>query len=276
MSTRKLALVTGAASGIGAEVARRLAHRNFTVICVDRTNDLSNQAAAATAPDAIGVACDLADPESVAALCAQISGEWASSLDVMVCNAGIIKPVEVADLTPAIIDAHLDIMLRAPMHMITAAIPNMLVNTSGHILATVSMGGIVAMPGSSAYSAAKFGMRAFLAALSAEVRSQGIKVSGIYPSAVDTPMLREEAASGGSPLNFVGDVTSIDDVADTYERALDTGKLEFYIPYSDGVTGRLTSLKPSSVPKIIPTLNKIGERGRAKYLASPEPDWNQG
>ena len=271
MTGRRLALVTGAASGIGAEVSSRLADRGHRVITVDRTEELSEAAADATAPDAIAAACDLSSSASVSALCERINGEWAHDLDVMVCNAGIIKPLDVADLTPAVIDSHLDIMLRSPMHMISAAVPNMLAKGSGHVLATISMGGIVALPGSSAYSAAKFGMRAFLAALHAEVKSQGVNVSGIYPSAVDTPMLREEAASGGSTLNFIGEVQSIDDVADAYERALDTGKLEFYVPYSDGLTGRLVSMKPSVVSKIIPTLNKIGERGRTKYLGSPEP-----
>ena len=275
MTGRSLALVTGAASGIGAEVARRLDARGHTVIAVDRTDELSAAAAHATGSRSIGVGCDLADPDSLASLCGKIRGEWADDLEIMVCNAGIIRPVDIADLTPGIIDAHIDIMLRAPMHMISAAVPNMLAKQTGHVLATVSMGGIVAMPGSSAYSAAKFGMRAFLSALHAEVGSLGVKVSGIYPSAVDTPMLREEAASGGSPLNFVGEVKTIAEVADVYERALDTGKLEFYVPYTDGITGRLTSLKPSSVPKIIPTLNKIGEKGRAKYLASPEPVWGK-
>lgn len=274
MTAKSLALVTGAASGIGAEVARRLASRGHTVITVDRTDELSQAAAAATASDAVGVACDLSDSASVASICERISSDWANDLDVLVCNAGIIKPDDVADLTPTVIDLHLDIMLRSPMHMINAAIPSMLARKSGHVLATVSMGGIVPMPGSSAYSAAKFGMRAFLAALYAEVRSEGVNVSGIYPNAVDTPMLRQEAASGGSALNFVGEVKSIDDVADAYERALDTGKLEFYVPYSDSISGRLTAMKLSAIPKIIPSLNKIGERGRAKYLASPEPDWS--
>jgi len=68
------------------------------------------------------------------------------------------------------------------------------------------MGGILALPTSATYSAAKAGLRAFFAALNAELHSSGVHVSGIYPSAVDTPMLRHEATDGGSPLNFVGTV----------------------------------------------------------------------
>lgn len=268
-----LALVTGAASGIGAEVSRRLAGRGHTVITVDRTLELSEAAAQATGPNAIAAPCDLSDPTSVAALCERISGEWASNLDVVVCNAGIIKPGDVADLAPLVMDLHLSIMLNAPMHMIQAALPSMIERKTGHVLATVSMGGIVPMPGSAPYSAAKCGMRAFLSSVNAEVRGHGVKVSGIYPNAVDTPMLREEAASGGSALNFVGAVKTIDDVADAYDRALDTGKLEFYVPYSDGISGRLVSMKMAAIPKLTPLLNKLGERGRVKYLASEEPRW---
>lgn len=275
-SELSVALITGAASGIGAEVARRLAARGHTVITVDRTPELAMAAAKATAPDAIGVACDLSNASEVEGLCERISTEWAGALDVLVCNAGIITPRDVADLSPADIDRHLDIMLRAPMHMINSVVPHMLARKTGHVIATVSMGGIVPMPGSAAYSAAKFGMRAFLASLYAEVGSQGVQVSGVYPNAVDTPMLRIEAATGGSALNFLADVNSVEDVADAYERALNTGKLEHYVPRTDGFTGRLAAVQLSLIPKLLPHLNKLGERGRAKYLASPEPNWNHG
>ncbi len=272
MTSAQLALVTGAASGIGAEVARRLTERGFQVIAVDRNEALALEAAEAAGSNAIPVACDLSNQASVAELCERISGEWSNRLEVLVCNAGIIVPSNVADLDGATVDRHIDIMLRAPMHMIRSAIPGMLARRSGHIMATVSMGGIVPMPGSSAYSAAKCGLRAFLSSLYSEVRSDGVKVSGIYPSAVDTPMLREEASSGGSALNFVGDVKSIVDVADVYEKALDRGKLEYYVPYSDSITGRLTTLKLSAIPRMLPMLEKIGERGRARFLDSPVPD----
>jgi short-subunit dehydrogenase len=129
------------------------------------------------------------------------------------------------------------------------------------------MGGIIALPGSAAYSASKAGLRALLAAASAEVAGTDIRVSGIYPSAVDTPLLRFEARHGGSALNFVGKVFTAEDVADAYERALDTGRLEVYVPFGDSVTTRLVMLRPALVSRLLPRFERIGERGRTRFLA---------
>ena len=139
-------------------------------------------------------------------------------------------------------------------------------------MATVSLGGVIAMPTSATYSAAKASLRAFLASLNAEVTNTGVQVSGIYPSAVDTPMLREEAVSGGSPLNFLSAVQTIDQVADAYERALKNGQLEVYVPWSESVSARIAMWTPAMIPRIIPLLNRIGERGRSKYLRQLERD----
>ncbi|MEM9041747.1 MAG: SDR family oxidoreductase [Actinomycetota bacterium] len=269
------AIVTGAASGIGAEVARRLTRRGHRVIAVDRESDAASQAAASLGPASIGVGCDLADAAALEALCERVRAEWSDDLRIVVCNAGVIVPGEVSDIDGRVVDLHLDLMLRSPIHLVRAALPGFLERGAGHVLATVSMGGIGPMPGSAAYSAAKFGLRAFLAALNAEVKGRGIDVSGIYPSAVDTPMLREEAASGGSALNFLGEVQSIDDVADAYERALDSGKLELYVPYSDSLSARLLSTKLGWLPTVVPKLERLGERGRTKYLATAEPHFDR-
>ena len=75
-------------------------------------------------------------------------------------------------------------------------------------------------------------------------------------------MLREEAASGGSALNFIGDVQTVDDVADAYERALDDGKLEYYVPWSDSVTSRALTWRLSAIPRLLPALERVGEKGR--------------
>ena len=260
-----IALVTGAASGIGAEVAVRLRRRGHEIVAVDRTEELASQAAAAV--DGVSVACDLSDRDAVRDLCGRIEGEWSSQLEVVVANAGVVSIGTVEHGSAEELDLTLDVNLRAATQVIRSAVRALTPKGRGHVLATVSMGGIVAMPGSAAYSASKAGLRAFLAALHSEVADTDVHVSGIYPSAVDTPMLRHEARHGGSALNFIGEVLTVDAIADAYETALDTGRLEVYAPYSDSITSRLAMLRPAGLPHLLGPLNRLGERGRAKYLA---------
>ena len=264
--TRSSALVTGAASGIGAAVAHRLAQRGYHVIAVDRTEELAERAAAEVGPGSTAVGCDLADGQSLAELCTRIAGEWCQDLDVLVCNAGVIIPGFVAELDPDDLDLHIDIMLRCPIQLIRAALPAFLARNRGHLMATVSLGGICPLPASAAYSGAKAGLRAFLAALNTEVFSTNVHVCGIYPTAVDTPMLQHEARSGGSTLNFLSAVKTVDDVADAYERALDKPKLETYVPYHESLSSRAAQWTPALIPRIYPAFHRIGERGRQKYL----------
>jgi len=260
-----LALVTGAAGGIGGGVARMLRDRGHRIIAVDLDEAAAARAAAALGPGTIPVAADLRRREEVAALAARIREEW--SLDMLVCNAGVIAPGEVADADPATLHDQLDVMLGAPIQLIAAAAPGMRDRGAGAILATVSMGGILPLPGSATYSAAKAGLRAFLTALDAELDGSGVRVAGVYPSGVDTAMLRFEARHGGSVLNFVGDVFTVDQVVAAYERALDGRALEVYLPWSDSLLSRLVVFTPARMKRLLPFFERLGRRGHAKYLA---------
>jgi short-subunit dehydrogenase len=266
-SGRRLALVTGAAGGIGREVSRRLASRGYVVLAVERDEALAAAAAAAIAGDAVPVPCDLTDRTAVSKLSERIEKEWAGELELVVLNAGVIIPGDVLDSSADVLRLQLDVMLGSVMELAAASARALTPKGSGHILATVSTGGILALPGSAAYSAAKAGLRAFLAALSAELRGTGVAVSGIYPSAVDTPMLLHEATHGGSLLNFVGTVSSIKSVADRYDRALRTRRLETFIPYSDSLLVRFLECVPWLVPWLLRPMNALGRRGRQRYLA---------
>src|SRR5690606_15799356 len=95
----------------------------------------------------------------------------------------------------------------------------------------------------------------------------GVRVSGIYPSGVDTAMLRHEATHGGSMLNFLGKVFTVDEVVRAYGRALDRGTLEVYLPVSDAVSSKLSAFSPARANRLIPLLERWGARGHAKYLA---------
>lgn len=262
-----LALVTGAAGGIGEAVCGRLAAQGRTLLCVERDEALADKAAAAAGAPAIPVACDLSDRDAVAALCTKIEGDWADRLDLVFLNAGVIVPGHVVDSSAAQLRLQLDVMLCSVAEFAASAARVMKARRRGHIIATVSMGGILALPGSAAYSAAKAGLRAYLAALHAELRGTGVAVSGIYPSAVDTPMLLHEATHDGSLLNFFGKVSTADEVADVVERALRKRRLEHFLPYGDSILCRILESFPWLVPPILGPAEAIGRRGRAKYLA---------
>lgn len=263
----KTALITGAAGGIGRVLAARLAGRGYQIIAVD-LDEGAVAGALAGVPGVTAVGCDLSDRTQTNDLTERIFGDWAESLELLIANAGVVVPGDVAVSGVDNAALQLDVMLVNVTRLIAAGAQVFQERGRGHIMATVSMGGIIALPGSAAYSAAKAGLRAYLWALSSELRGSGVAVSGIYPSAVDTAMLRHEAVYGGSPLNFFGKISTASDVADAYEKALATRRLETYLPYSDSVLSRIAQALPWIVPPLLPMLNRLGEKGRQRYLAS--------
>ncbi|MHA7288890.1 SDR family NAD(P)-dependent oxidoreductase [Arthrobacter sp. MDT3-24] len=268
MSDTRFALVTGAAGGIGLGVGARLAQRGLTVIAVERNLELAERATAAIGASSIAVACDLSDRSSVAELSDRIEHEWGGRLDVVVFNAGVIIPGDAADTSTPDLEFQLEIMLLSVLALANVTARVFRAKNQGHILATVSMGGILAMPGSAAYAAAKAGLRAYLASLKAELRGTAVAVSGIYPSAVDTPMLYHEATHDGSLLNFVGRVSHIDEVVNMFDLVLRSKRLEIYLPYSDSILSRFLQCFPWILPRILGPLESMGRRGRSKYLAT--------
>ncbi|MCW5728284.1 hypothetical protein [Parvibaculum sp.] len=110
-------------------------------------------------------------------------------------------------------------------------------------------------------------MRGFLAGFHQEMAAHGVKVSGVYPAAVDTPMLHHEALHGGSVLNFIDKVMTPEDVAAATLKAIDSGKLEIYVPWSASILARFFGAFPWMIRPLLPTMEKIGEKGRLKFIA---------
>lgn len=263
----KYAFITGAGSGIGAEVAKRLDQAGYQLI-ISGSNPNKLRALAENLENSpIIEVADLTNRQNVQALCRKLKNDYAG-LAVAFINAGTVEIGAFADRAPDAIDREIDINLRSALHLIHACIPGMQQQRCGHIIATSSIGGTLAMRGSSVYSATKFALRGFLSGLQQELIADGIKVSGIYPGAIDTPMLRYEALNGGSPLNFLHEPKSVEDVAKGFMRTLKTGQLETYIPYSDSISSRLIGLIPWAIPKLLPRFEKAGEKGRRKFIES--------
>lgn len=263
----KTAIISGGAGGIAGELAPLLLARGYELILIDLDESRLSQRAGALSGKVRCVAADLTCEQDLERLTALIAGE--PELELLVNNAGIIEPGNVVDLDYQVMHRHVAINLLAPMRLSQAAAINMVARRRGCILSIVSAAGVVALPGSAPYSASKFGLRGFLTGLSQELAPHGVNVRGVFPGAVDTPMLRYEATHGGSPLNFLNkDVLTPAEVAAACLRAVDGKALETYLPFSDGFTARLIGAAPGLIPLVLPYFQKKGEAGMRRYLSS--------
>src|SRR5581483_2490139 len=148
------ALVTGANGGVGQAIARALHAAGANVIVTARRFDALRPLAGAIGARA--VVADLADRTSVVR-CMEEGGP----IDVLVANAALPSSGPLLDYTPEQIDRALDVNLRAPIMMARSAAAGMLERGRGQIVFISSISGKVAAPGTSLYSATKFGLRGF-------------------------------------------------------------------------------------------------------------------
>jgi len=263
----RTAVITGGAGGIGLSLARRLAARGYSLMLVDIDAGRLAQAAARLGPGTRTLQADLSSAEGLTRVAGFLEGS--DEVDLLVNGAGIIKPGAVTELSYEEMERHIAINLLAPMRLSQAAAKAFVTRRSGCILSLVSAAGLVALPGSAAYSASKFGLRGFLIALSQEVSAFGVKVCGVFPGAVDTPMLRYEATHGGSVLNFLNkDVLSADQVADACLRAIDGKRLETHLPFMDSLSARLLCAVPGLMSRVLPHFQRQGEAGLQRFLKS--------
>lgn len=260
----KTALLTGATGGLGQAIAKKFAEEGYRLILVDfdagRLADMASGYQGATTH-----VLDQRDNAAVARFCDEVI-EQGQPVDVALVNAGMLKIGNVTAISRQDMLDQLQVNLIATSLMIQSLASRMSRDRKGHIVATVSMGGIVSLKGSATYSASKFGLRGLLWGLRDELLAEGVHVTGIYPAGIDTPLLRHEARHGGSALNFVGDPVKVDDVVDAIMAAVRKPRLEVYVPKSEGVTGRIVGAWPGLLSRLYPRLERMGEKGRAKFL----------
>ena len=182
-------LITGASAGIGAAVARRFAQAGYhTILAARRFDRLTAlaQEIRAQGGQATPIAADLSRLEDIQRLAAAAL-ESAGQIDVLFNNAGFGRLDWLDALDPVDdVQGQIELDLLGLIWLTQAVVPHMIERRSGHIINMVSLAGWVAPPTYSIYSAAKFGVRGFTEALRRELIVYGIRVSGIYPGAVDT------------------------------------------------------------------------------------------
>jgi short-subunit dehydrogenase len=181
-------LVTGASGGIGQAIARAFAERGAQVILTGRRVDVLEPLAQETRGRVIGV--DLAERDGVDRLL-----EEAGDVDVLVANAALPASGRIDGYSVDQIDRALDVNLRAPIVMSRALGMQMAARGSGHIVLVSSLSGKAATPGSSLYSATKFGLRGFGLGLRHDLERDGVGVSIVFPGFIrDAGMFHESGA----------------------------------------------------------------------------------
>jgi NADP-dependent 3-hydroxy acid dehydrogenase YdfG len=187
---KKVLIITGAGSGIGAASARALADRYRLVLAGRRLEPLEELAAELGGPDnAVAVRCDVAEWEQVEAV-ASAAVDAFGGIDAVFANAGFGASRGFLEESPEHWRSMVLTNVLGPALMIRATLPHLLDKGDGHFLVTSSIAGRRALPGS-LYSATKFAATAIGEALRAELRSLGdgnrIRVTLIEPGMVDTP-----------------------------------------------------------------------------------------
>lgn len=185
----RVALVTGAAMGIGAGIARRFSEAGATVVVFDINGERAAGAAKALAPGrAKAITGDVSSEEDVRSAVDETVREF-GSLDVLVNNAGIEVPGQVVDLTSSDWDRQLGVNLKGAFFFSKYAIPHMRARKRGVIINISSVHAFVSYAGNAAYDASKAGLIGLTRALALDHGSEGIRVNAICPGYIDTPLM---------------------------------------------------------------------------------------
>ena len=185
----QIAVVTGAARGIGEAIAHQLADLGATSVLTARdAGRLAEvkQSIEASGGQAIALPCDLTDPAAIASLGEHVRTQY-NRCDILINNAGLgILRKPLIDLPVADWDQMMNTNLRAPYLMIQALAPLMITARSGHIINISSLAGKNILPEGAAYAASKWGLNGLTYSVAEELRQFNVRVSVIAPGSVNT------------------------------------------------------------------------------------------
>jgi NAD(P)-dependent dehydrogenase (short-subunit alcohol dehydrogenase family) len=194
--SRKVVAITGAAHGIGAQVARDLVGAGASVALLDRDMVGAQRLAAELGSAATAFETDVTAADSVRAACDAAARHF-GALDVVVANAGIAGPgVTVATVDPADWRQVIDVNLVGTFHTIRAALPHLKVS-GGYAMVVASIAAVIPGPLVSAYVASKSGVESLVRAVRIEVAGHGIGVGIAYFGLIDTGLANDMLTRSG-------------------------------------------------------------------------------
>jgi len=235
----RVAVITGASSGIGRSLARSLAGAGSRVGLVARRGpalDALAEEIRAGGGVASAAVADVGDREQLGRAVAGLAGAL-GPVDLMIANAGVGVPTTLDPVNVEAVEETIRVNVLGVVYAFDAVLPAMLARGAGHLAAISSLAAYQGMPGESAYCASKAAVNAYLDGLRVQARGRGIAVSTICPGFVRTPM----TAPNTFAMPFV---IEADEAADRIVRALARRVKVFNFPWQTAALMKLARWAP--------------------------------
>ncbi|WP_018628428.1 3-hydroxybutyrate dehydrogenase [Niabella aurantiaca] len=192
----KIAIITGAASGIGFEIARVLAAADITVVLADLDGEQAQKKAGILCEKgakALGLGCDVTDEKSLESSIQYVADRF-GRLDIFISNAGLQHISRIEAFPSEKFEQLIKVMLTGPFYAIKHVFPIMKRQRFGRIINMSSINGLIGFPGKAAYNSAKHGVIGLTKVAALEGAAFGITVNAVCPGYVDTPLVQSQLA----------------------------------------------------------------------------------
>ena len=245
----KVAVITGAASGIGAACARAFAMRGARVALVD----VNAEGARAVAKETGGLAapCDIAREADVNAMVAQVEKSL-GPIDVFFNNAGVATGGDPLTTPISVWDAQWQINVMSHVYSLRAVLPKMLARRSGYLIHTASMAGILTSQGNLTYAVTKHAVVGLAEWLSITYHDKGIRVSLLAPLGVRTPMLGD--VDSAFARNAAGPIKEPEEVAEMVVEAVDA---ERFLILTDPIAQKWMNNKTNDLERWLEGMRRL-------------------
>lgn len=255
-------LITGAASGIGAAITEAAAARGHRVIAAD----LDQTALEARWQNNTSVTAETLDVRSAEAWTElnQRLTQGGEQIDVLINVAGVLRSGQAGELKPEDVDLMIDVNVKGVIFGTNAMAPAMVKRKSGHIINVGSIAALYPTPGTTVYAASKFAVRGFSLAAAGDLKPHGVAVTLFGPGPVKTAMLELQRGDADAALTFSrGRALAPEEVAAAIlGPVLKKRPLEYYLPWPDGLLGKLCNSFP---PIFFSQLERARKQGTKNF-----------
>jgi len=243
----KVAVITGASSGIGRATAIELARQGASLVLAARRKTVLENVAdeiKTYGSNVLVIPTDVSDQKQVENLITATIAQW-GRIDIFIANAGEYVRGQVTNLTKSDFERSFAINFYGALYGVLAVLPHMLEHKKGHIVLVSSLDAKKAIPTDGPYAAAKCAITGFFEVLRQEIKRENVHVLTIYPGRIDTPLIEN------LKMPWISPKIPADKVASAIVRGIRKRKIEIIVPGILVIYGFLNTLSPRFMDWIV-------------------------